>query len=128
MPKARQGLIKAHKAPDWARYAMNIFNEREKAFEDKFAHDAELEFRAAAHTAHLFGLWVAKRLALKSIEAEAYAQKMATAVIRPNSYDFLITQAEKDLKAKNITLDHHQLEQQFEYLRMIARKEIVDSK
>ena len=36
---------------------MTTFNDREKGFENKFAHDAEMQFKAAARRNKLVGLW-----------------------------------------------------------------------
>ncbi len=38
---------------------MTTFNDRESAFESKFAHDAEMQFRAEARRNKLVGLWAA---------------------------------------------------------------------
>ena len=42
---------------------MTLFNEREHAFENKYAHDAEMQFKASARCHKLLGLWVAEKLA-----------------------------------------------------------------
>ena len=41
---------------------MSTFDERESAFENKFAHDAEMQFKAEARTNKLLGLWAAEIL------------------------------------------------------------------
>ena len=41
---------------------MTTFNDREKGFENKFAHDAEMQFRAHARTNKMLGLWAASLL------------------------------------------------------------------
>ena len=38
---------------------MTTFNDREKGFENKFAHDEEMQFKAAARRNKLLGLWAA---------------------------------------------------------------------
>ena len=38
---------------------MSTFDERENAFESKFAHDAEMQFKADARRDKLLGLWAA---------------------------------------------------------------------
>ena len=40
---------------------MTTFDDREKAFETKFAHDSEMQFRAEARRNKLLGLWAAGR-------------------------------------------------------------------
>lgn len=52
---------------------MNSFKDREKGFENKFAHDQEMQFRAIARGNKLLGLWAAELLGKTDEDAEAYA-------------------------------------------------------
>lgn len=52
---------------------MSTFDDREHAFEAKFAHDAEMQFRAEARRNKLLGLWAADLLGKSGDEANAYA-------------------------------------------------------
>lgn len=52
---------------------MSTFEERESAFENKFAHDAEMQFKLQARTNKLLGLWAAELLGKSGDDAEAYA-------------------------------------------------------
>jgi hypothetical protein len=58
---------------------MGTFDEREKGFEAKYAHDADLEFRVTARRNKLLGLWAAERLGLTEAESEAYAKAVVQA-------------------------------------------------
>ena len=53
---------------------MTAFDERENAFESKFAHDAEMQFKADARRNKLLGLWVAEILGKTGADADAYAR------------------------------------------------------
>lgn len=55
---------------------MSTFDEREGAFENKFAHDAEMQFKAEARCNKLLGLWAADLMGKSSEEAEAYAKEV----------------------------------------------------
>ena len=55
---------------------MSIFDRREQAFENRYAHDEDVEFRALSRRNRLLGLWVAERLGLSNDEASAYAQSI----------------------------------------------------
>ena len=50
------------------------FTDRQKAFEEKFKHDQELQFRVEVRRNKLVGLWAAELLGKKGDEAEAYAR------------------------------------------------------
>ena len=52
---------------------MTTFDDREHAFESKFAHDAEMVFRAEARRNKLVGLWAAELLGKTGSDADAYA-------------------------------------------------------
>jgi len=51
---------------------MTTFDEREKAFEKKFAHDQELKFKAEARRTKLLAEWAAEKLGLSGAEVEDY--------------------------------------------------------
>lgn len=55
---------------------MSSFDDRENAFENKFAHDAEMQFKAEARRNKLLGLWVADLLGKSEDEAKAYATEV----------------------------------------------------
>ncbi len=58
---------------------MTTFDDRENAFETKFAHDAELQFKAEARRNKLIGLWAADLLGKTGTEAEDYAKDVVKA-------------------------------------------------
>lgn len=55
---------------------MTSFDDREKAFEAKFAHDADLRFRILARRGKLIGLWAAEKLGKSGAMAEDYAKSV----------------------------------------------------
>lgn len=55
---------------------MPSFNDREKSFESKFAHDAEMQFRAEARRNKLLGLWAAGLMGREGDSAMAYASEV----------------------------------------------------
>ena len=58
---------------------MTTFDDREAAFENKFAHDQEMQFRAEARRNKLMGLWVAEILGKSGDEAAEYAKSVVKA-------------------------------------------------
>ncbi|MFD2741085.1 DUF1476 domain-containing protein [Sulfitobacter aestuarii] len=61
---------------------MTTFDEREIAFENKFAHDAEMQFKASARRDKLIGLWAAGLMGLSGEEAAAYAHEVVRAEVK----------------------------------------------
>jgi hypothetical protein len=58
---------------------MTTFDERENAFENKFAHDAEMQFKAEARRNKLLGLWAAELMGKSGEDADAYAREVIKA-------------------------------------------------
>ncbi|NUH64348.1 DUF1476 domain-containing protein [Sulfitobacter sp. S0837] len=55
---------------------MSSFDDRLNAFESKFAHDADMQFRAEARRNKLLGLWAAELLGKSGSDAEDYAKEV----------------------------------------------------
>ena len=58
---------------------MSTFDDRESAFENKFAHDPEMQFKADTRTNKLLGLWAADLLGKSEEEAAEYAKEVVKA-------------------------------------------------
>lgn len=55
---------------------MTTFDDRERGFENKFAHDEEMQFKAVARRNRLLGLWAASLLGKTGDAADAYAREV----------------------------------------------------
>ena len=55
---------------------MPTFDDRENAFENKFAHDAQMQFRAEARRNRLLGQWAAEKLGKSGEDAETYVKEV----------------------------------------------------
>ena len=58
---------------------MSTFDDREHAFEAKFAHDAEMQFKAEARCNKHLGLWAAELLGKTGEDAAEYAKEVVKA-------------------------------------------------
>ncbi|MCB5198010.1 hypothetical protein SAMN05428995_103275 [Loktanella sp. DSM 29012] len=58
---------------------MASMKDRENAFENKFAHDAEMQFKAEARRNKLLGLWAAGLMGKSGEDADAYAKEVIKA-------------------------------------------------
>ena len=58
---------------------MTTFDDRENAFENKFAHDAEMQFKAEARRNKLLGLWAADLMGMTGDDAATYAKDVIKA-------------------------------------------------
>jgi hypothetical protein len=86
---------------------MTTFDKREEAFEQRFAHDEELRFKATARRNKLLGLWAAERLGLTGPQADSYALSVVMSEIE-GSHD-VASKIRKDLEAKGVVQSDHQI-------------------
>lgn len=104
---------------------MTNFTDREQAFENKFGHDEQTEFKIITRAAHLFGLWAAEQLGLKGAEAQAYVDKCVDAEMVKDGHAALLAKTEKDFKAKSVAHSRHRMEREMEACRAKAHKELM---
>jgi hypothetical protein len=78
---------------------MTTFDERESAFENKFAHDAEMQFRAEARRNKLLGLWAAEKLGKTGEDAAAYAREVVKADFEEAGHEDVVRKVAGDLGA-----------------------------
>src|SRR3546814_20619994 len=83
--------------------AMATFNDREKAFEDKYKHDQELQFRTEVRRNKLLGLWVASELlGLAGDAAEAYAKAVVSSDFEQPGHDDVVRTVMSDHPSKGV--------------------------
>ena len=78
---------------------MTSFDNREKAFEDMYAHDAELRFKVLARRDRLAGLWAAEQLGLSGEAAADYAKTIILADLEHPGDEDVIAKLQADLPA-----------------------------
>ena len=79
---------------------MTTFDDREKSFEAKFAHDNEMKFRALARRNKLAGLWAAELLGKSGADADAYALEVVAADFEEAGDEDVVRKLAGDLGAK----------------------------
>lgn len=79
---------------------MTTFDDRENAFENKFAHDAEMQFRATARRNKLAGLWAAGLLGKSGQEAADYAMTVVQADFEEAGDEDVVRKLAGDLAGK----------------------------
>lgn len=79
---------------------MSTFDDRETAFEAKFSHDAEMQFRADARRNKLLGLWAAELLGKTGDDAAAYAAEVVKSDLEEAGHEDVFRKVSGDLGAK----------------------------
>lgn len=106
---------------------MTTFDEREKAFENKFQHDQELMFRIRARHGKLAGLWAAGLMGLTGDEAASYALGVVDSEFGAAGTDGLRDRLLADLTAKGVDISAHRIERELGVLLETARSQIQNS-
>jgi len=79
---------------------MSTFEERENAFENKYAHDAEMQFKAEARRNKLLGLWAADLMGKTGDAAAAYAVEVVKADFEEPGSEDVVRKVAADLGDK----------------------------
>ena len=82
---------------------MSSFDEREKSFEKKFAHDQELQFKVSARKNKYLGEWASKILGHKDDKEKEYIQSVIKADFAEASDEDVFRKLKEDLKDYNIS-------------------------
>jgi hypothetical protein len=103
---------------------MNTFDNRQKGFEGKFAHDQELQFKASARRNKLLGLWAAGLLGKEGADAEAYAKEVIKADFEEVGDEDVFRKVRGDLDAAGVEQSDHQVRRQMDELMAEAISQI----
>ena len=104
---------------------MTTFNDREKAFEDKYKHDQELQFRVEVRRNKLLGLKIAELLGLAGDAADAYAKEVVASDFEEAGDEDVFRKVSGDLQAKNVDFSEHRLRKLMEDLREEAKNQVM---
>jgi hypothetical protein len=104
---------------------MTAFGDREKAFEHKFEHDMELQFKARARKNKLLGLWAAGLMGKTGEAAEAYSRDIVMADFeKPGDHDVVHTLM-RDLAAAGKPTEEHTIRRQADRLLVAATQQVM---
>lgn len=107
---------------------MTQFNDREKAFERKFAHDAEMQFRAEARRNKLLGLWAAEIMGRTGQDAEAYAREVVAADFEEKGDEDVYRKLEGDFRTAGTPVAEEDIRAKMRELLATAKSQLVEEK
>jgi len=107
---------------------VNSFDDRKDAFENKFAHDEELRFKASARRNKLVGMWAAEKMGLSGAAANQYAMDVVKADFEEAGDEDVFRKIRKDLEAANVTMSDHQIRHAMDELMVTAIQQIQTGK
>ncbi len=102
---------------------MSTFDSREDAFENKYAHDAQMQFKAEARRNKLLGLWAADLMGKSGDEADAYAKEVIKSDFEEAGDEDVYRKVSGDLGEKS---DEASIRAKMAELMAVAKSQIFD--
>ena len=102
---------------------MSTFDSREDAFENKYAHDAEMQFKAEARRNKSLGLWAADLMGKSGDEADAYAKEVIKSDFEEAGDEDVYRKVSGDLGDKS---DEASIRAKMTELMALAKSQIFD--
>ncbi len=104
---------------------MTTFDNRENAFENMYAHDAEMQFKAEARRNKLLGLWVAEKMGLSGDAADAYAKSVVIEDLKEVGDDDVFRKVSADLAGKGAGIADDEVRRRMQDFLSEAKAQIV---
>jgi hypothetical protein len=105
---------------------MTTFDDRERAFEAKFAHDQDLQFKIIARRNRLLGEWAADRMGLTPEERDAYAKAVVQADFEEVGDEDVIRKVTGDLTSAQIEITDAEIRAALDAMSVEARRQFMD--
>jgi hypothetical protein len=106
---------------------MSTFDDRERAFETKFARDEEMAFRIVARRNRLVGQWAAGLMSLTPEETDAYAKAVVQADFEEAGDEDVIRKVLGDLTAARVEIDEAAVRKALDDQTVEARRQLMQS-
>lgn len=105
---------------------MTTFDDRERAFETKFARDEEMQFKITARRNRLLGQWAAAKMGLTPEETDAYAKAVVQADFEEAGDDDVVRKLLGDLTAAGVEVDEAEVRRALSDLTVEARRQLIE--
>lgn len=106
---------------------MTMFDDRERAFETKYARDEEMQFRVTARRNRLLGQWAADLMKLTAEETDAYAKSVVQADFEEAGDEDVIRKLVSDLTAASVEIDEGTVRTAIDDKTVEARRQLLQS-
>ena len=106
---------------------MTQFDDRERAFEAKFARDEEMQFRVLARRNRLLGEWAARLMGLSEEETDSYAKDVVRADYEEAGDEDVIRKVLGDLTAAGVDIDEDRIREAVGHKLVEARRQLIQS-
>ena len=105
---------------------MTQFDDRERAFETKYARDQEMQFKIHSRRNRLLGQWAAKKMGYSEEQAEAYAREVIRADFQEAGDEDVVRKLVGDFAAAGVDIDEAEVRAQIGHKETDARRHFVE--
>jgi hypothetical protein len=105
---------------------MTTFDDREKAFENQYAHDQEMAFRITARRNRLVGQWAAALMGLTAEETDSYAKSVVQADFEEAGDEDVIRKLLGDITSAGVDVDEPRIRAALEAKTIEARRQLME--
>ena len=105
---------------------MANFDDRERAFETKFAHDEEMKFRIIARRNRLLGEWAARQMGLSDVETESYAKDVVRSDFEEAGDEDVVRKLLGDLTSADVEIDDAAVRAALAEKTIEARRQLLE--
>lgn len=105
---------------------MTTFDDRERAFETKYARDEEMQFRIIARRNRLLGEWAARLMGLSEEETSSYAKDVVRADFEEAGDDDVVRKVLGDLTSAGVDADEAKIREALDHKMVEARRQIME--
>ena len=95
---------------------MSGFDDRQKAMEDKFAHEQEMRFKVMAKRNHRLGLWAAGLMGMEGEDAEAFAKEVIRSDFEEAGDDDVLRMVESSLSTRGVEMSSEKIRAELDRL------------
>ena len=107
---------------------MTTFDDREQAFETKFARDEEMAFRITARRNRLLGGWAAQQMKLTAEETDAYCKGVVQAEFEEAGDEDVVRKLVGDLTAAGVDADETVVRRALDHHMVEARRQLMEGR
>ncbi|SMF74652.1 DUF1476 domain-containing protein [Allosphingosinicella indica] len=106
---------------------MTTFDDREKAFENMYARDQEMQFKITARRNRLLGEWAAGLMGLSEVEREAYAKDVIRADFEEAGDGDVVRKLLGDLTSAGVEIDEARIQKELANKTVDARRHFIEA-
>ena len=104
---------------------MSQFDDRERAYEAKFAHDEEMNFRIVARRNRLVGEWAARKMNLSEEETASYSKDVVRSDFESAGDDDVVRKVLGDLVTAGVEVEEAEIREALGHKMIEARRQII---